>query len=198
MRKRTATRKTRGTAALLGGMLCLASLTPIARACEIKIVWQADLSGIPAVAGAPAPAATAAFDFDFTHPGATVQVNSAHLTGVQGIDLHVIRSYSDRTGPTVMALYSASDGPLPGAFVRHIAPADLRPSADAKIASFADVVQAILSHRAYVTVATKAHPQGEMSGFITMHKEAIFSNDPSDKNHDPALHHAAQARLATP
>lgn len=179
---------------VLGLGLILAGLAAQpARPCELKIVWKADLSGgklTPAVA-TPATG-TAAIAFDFAHPGGTVEVDTKGLQGVQSIDLHVARSYADHTGPAVFTLYTPADGPLPAALTRHIAPSDLRPQADSKIQSFADVVQAVLGGRAYVTVSTRAHPLGELSGFISMRKEAVFSDNPADRSHDPALHHAAR------
>jgi len=166
-----------------------------ARACELKIVWKADLSGdkiAPAVATSATGTATVAFDF--TRPTGAIEVDTKGLQDVRSIELHVARSYTDHTGPAVFTLYTPADGPLPAALTRHITAADLHPQADPKIQSFADVVQAVLGGRAYVTVSTRAHPQGELSGFISMRKEAVYSNDLSDPTHDPALHHAARLR----
>lgn len=166
-----------------------------ARACELKIVWKADLSGdkiAPAVATSATGTATVAFDF--TRPTGAVEVDTKGLQDVRSIELHVARSYTDHTGPAVFTLYTPADGLLPAALIRHIAAADLHPQADPKIQSFADVVQAVLGGRAYVTVSTRAHPQGELSGFISMRKEAVYSDDPHDPAHDPALHHAARLR----
>lgn len=186
------------TAALLGGALCLLVLTLPARACELVIVWKADLSS-PHLSSPqqPAPMGTAAIQFDFAHPGATVQVTTKNVPDVRAVDLHIARSYSDHSGPTVAALYAMKDGPLPSAFTWHISEADLHKQANPKIASFADLVQAVLNGRAYITVATKAHPEGEVSGFITMRKEAVYTDTPGNIAHDPTLHHAAREKPST-
>ncbi len=174
---------------ILGGALCLALLLPTrpVRACELAIVWKADLTG-----SAKTAAGTATIQFDFTHPGALVQINASHLSDVRTIELHVSRSYSDHTGPSVLTLYTPADGPLPAAFRKQVTEADLQTQTAPKIAAFSDLVQAVLGRRAYVLVTTKAHPEGEWSGFITMRKEAVYSDNPADTSHDPALHHAAQ------
>ena len=140
---------------------------------------------------------TAAIDFDLAHPGATVQVDTKNLHDVQAIEMHVARSYADHTGPAVLTLYSAGDGPLPAMLIKHVGEADLHTQTAPKIAAFADVVTAVLNGEAYVTVATKAHPQGELSGFIRMHKEEIYSDSAADSAHDAALHHRAQAHPPT-
>lgn len=179
-------------AALLGGALCLAGLALPARACELVIVWKADLSRSGLAPAVQTPAmGTAAIQFDFVHPGATVQVDAKNVQNVRSVTLHVSRSYTDHAGPTVLTLYSAADGPLPAALTRRVSEADLRKQTNPKINTFADLVQAVLNGRAYVTVATKTHPEGELSGFITMRKEAVYSDNPGDITHDPALHHFA-------
>ncbi len=185
------------TAFGLGLILAGLAAQPV-RACELKIVWKADLSGdkiAPAVATSATGTATVAFDF--TRPTGAVEVDTKGLQDVRSIELHVARSYTDHTGPAVFTLYTRgtrADYVLPPTLVWHIAAADLHPQADPKIQSFADVVQAVLGGRAYVTVSTRAHPQGELSGFISMRKEAVYSDDPHDPAHDPALHHAARLR----
>ncbi len=182
---------------LLPGLL---SFTPAARACELTIVWSAALTGNPLLPPA-APSrstGTASIDFDLAHPGATVQVDTKNVSDVRAIELHVARSYTDHTGPTVLTLYSAGDGPLPARLTKHVTEADLHTQTTPKITAFADVVSAVLNGRAYVVVATKAYPEGALSGVIRMHKEQIYSDNPSDLSHDAALHHAAQARLAAP
>jgi len=181
------------------GLVLVGLAASSARACELKIVWKADLSGgklTPAVATSATGTATVAFDF--THPGGTVEVDTKGLEDVRSIELHIARSYTDHTGPTVFTLYTPQDGPLPPTLTKHIAASGLRPQADPKIQSFADVVQAVLGGLAYVTVSTRVHPQGELSGFISMRKEAVYSDDPSDPNHDPALHHAARVNPPRP
>ena len=179
------------TLATVCGALCFAGLILPARACELVITWKAALTGSQPAPMVQTPATgTAAIQFDFVHPGATVQVDTKNLQDVRSIELHVARSYTDHAGPAVVALYSSTDGPLPAALTRRITEADLLKQTRPKIAAFADLVQAVLNGRAYVTVATKSHPEGELSGFITMHKEAIYSDNPGDIAHDPALHHS--------
>ena len=170
--------------------LCLALPTPPARACELAIVWKADLSG-----SAKMSMGTAAIQFDLTHPGATVQVDTKNLNGVQAIDLRVSRSYADHAGPTVISIYQAAEGPLPVSLTKRVTDADLQKQTSPKIVDLSDVVQAVLNHRAYVVVVTKDHPEGEWSGFITMHKEAVYSDNPADVTHDAALHRAAHSKL---
>lgn len=173
-------------------------LASVARACELKITWKAALT--PSLKGAasvpPAATGTAAIDFDLAHPGATVEVDTKNLTGVRAIEMHVARSYSDHTGPAVLTLYSAGDGPLPAVLTRHVGESDLHRQTAPKVAAFADLVSAVLNGQASVVVVTKAHPEGELSGFIRMHKEEIYSDSASDSAHDAALHHAARAHPA--
>ena len=186
--------------------LGLSLLATVSHACELTIIWRAALTGrasAPSRAAGPAatrPAATgtAAIDFDAADPGATVRVETTGLRDVQTIALHVARSYTDHTGPAVLTLYSAGDGPLPATLTKHVTEADLHAQTSPHVAAFADVVSAVLNGRAYVVVATKAHPEGELSGVIRMHKEQVYSDDPADAAHDAALHHAAQARRAAP
>ena len=140
----------------------------------------------------PTPTAgTAAIDFDLAHPGATVQVETKNLRDVRAIEMHVARSYTDHTGPAVLTLYSAGDGPLPAALTKHVGESDLHRQTAPRVAAFADLVSAVLNGQAYVVVITRAHPEGEMSGFIRMHKEEVYSDSASDPAHDAALHHAA-------
>ena len=187
-------------AALLLGMLGLINLASASRACELKITWKAALT--PSLKGGPsAPSTaggTAAIDFDLAHPGATIEVDTKNLQDVRAIELHVARSYTAHTGPTVLTLYSAGDGPLPATLTKHVGEADLHRQTAPKVAAFADLVGAVLNGQAYVVVVTKAHPDGELSGFIRMHKEEVYSDSATDPAHDAALHHAAQAHPATP
>ncbi len=181
-------------AVLLGGALGIVGLTANARACEVKITWKAALTG---KSSRLAPAAgMAAIDFDLAHPTATVQVDTKGLQDVRAIELHVARSYTDHIGPAVLTLYSAGDGQTPATLTCHVTQADLHKQTAPKIAAFADLVSAVLNGQAYVTVTTKAHPEGELSGFIRMHKEEVYSDSASDPAHDAALHHAARAAAA--
>lgn len=183
--------------ALLTSALGLTCLTTTVRACELQIIWRAALMPIltnskpsPPATLSIAPTGTAAIDFDFAHPGATVQIDTQNVQDVNTIELHVARSYTNHTGPAVLTLYSAADGPLPAKLTKKVTEADLHKQTVPKIAAFNDVVNAVLNDRAYVTVATKAHPEGELSGIIRMHKEQIYSDNPTDSSHDSALHHA--------
>ena len=179
------------TAGVLG--VAFVGLLPAARACELLIVWRADLTGPASLLPSGTPASgTATVSFDFVHPGATVRVDTKNVSDVRSVELHVSRSYTDHTGPAVFTLYSASSGPLPATLIKRVSAADVQKQSDPKISSLADVVHAVLNGRTYVTVATKTHPEGELSGFVTMRKEAVYSDDPSDTTHNAALHHAAQ------
>ncbi len=180
---------------ILAGIVGLASLASVARACELKITWKAALTpGLKGNPSVPMPATgTAAIDFDLAHPGATVEVNTKGLQDVRAVELHVARSYTDHTGPAVLTLYSASDGPLPAALTKHVGETDLHRQTAPRVAAFADLVGAVLNGQAYVVVVTKAHPEGNLSGFIRMHKEEVYSDSASDSAHDAALHHAAQS-----
>ena len=177
---------------LLAASLGLAALGPAVRACEQVVVWRADLTAAPAAPSGTPASGTATVAFDFIHPGATVRVDTKNVADVRLVELHVSRSYSDHAGPVVFTLYSAASGPLPATLTRRVTQSDLQRQTVPKIASFTDVVQAVLNGRAYVTVATKAHPEGELSGFVTMRKELAYSNDPADAAHDAVLHRASQ------
>ncbi len=167
-------------------------LTPPAHACREVVVWSAALAPSPKAPTAGA----AAIDFNFAHPGATVTVDAKSLKNVLAIELHVARSFSDHTGPAVLTIYEAKDGPLPAALTRQVTPADLHPQASAKIRTFADLVQAVLDGRAYVTVVPKAAvsaaaPQATLTGFIGMHKVVTY-DDSAGEVHNSALHHKPQ------
>ena len=191
MKRQEKSKEVTRVARLFLAALCFTLPTLPGRACELAIVWKADLSG-----SGKTSVGTAAIQFDFTHPVATVQVNTKNLSGVQAIDLRVSRSYSDHAGPTVIRLYTAADGRLPRTFTKRITDADLQKQTTPKIAALSDLIQAVLNHRAYVVVVTKGHLEGEWAGFITMHKEAVYSDDPTDASHDPALHRAAHSQAA--
>lgn len=179
-------------------------LTTTAQACELQITWKAalaapkSLSDLSLPAALPLASGTAAIDFDFVHPSATVQVDTKNLHDVTAIELHVARSYTNHIGPAVLTLYSSAAGPLPVTLTKRVTEADLHKQAMPKVAVFSDLVNAVLNGRAYVTVSTTAHPEGELSGFIGMHKEQIYSDNASDSSHDPALHHAAVSPPTSP
>lgn len=172
-------------------------LAPAACACELKITWKAALAS--SMKDTKTAAGTAVIEFDPARPGATVRVDAKGLQDVRAIEMHVTRSYSDHAGPVVLTLYSAAGGgPLPAALTKHVGEADLHKQASPRVAAFADLVGAVLNGRAYVVVATKAHPEGEFSGFIRMHKEEIYSDSPTDGTHDAALHHSHSSVSLTP
>ena len=171
---------------ILSAAFYFSALPRPVRACELAIIWRADMAN-----QAKTSRAAAAIQFDFAHPGAIVQVDTKNLRDVRTVQLHVARSYSDHTGPVVLQVYAASGGQMPPAFTRRVTEADLHRQTNPRITAFSDLVQAVLDHRAYVTVTTQRHSEGELSGFITMHKEAIYSDNPSDISHNAALHHAA-------
>lgn len=181
----------RGAVTVLAGILGLAGLVSAACACELKITWKAALASVPAMSSPGT--GTAAIDFDLAHPGATVQVETKGLQDVRAVEMHIARSYTDHTGPAVLTLYTADGGPPPATLTRHVTEADLHKQVAPKVTSFSDVVSAVLNGQAYVVVTTKAHPEGELSGVIRMHKEEIYSDSALDSAHDAALHHAAQA-----
>ncbi len=174
-------------------------LSATAQACELQITWKATLAVPKSLPAALAPASgTASIAFDFVHPGATVQIDTKNLHDVTAIELHVARSYTGHTGPAVLTLYTSAAGPLPMTLTKRITEADLHKQTTPKVAAFSDLVSAVLNSRAYVTVATKAHPEGELSGFIGMHKEQIYSDSASDSSHDTTLHHVAASPLIAP
>ena len=183
--------------ALLPFALGLASAS---RACELKITWKAALEshakGTPTMPSHTM--GTAAIDFDLAHPGATVQVETKNLQDVQAVEMRVARSYTDHSGPVVLTLYAAGDGPLPAVLTKHVGETDLHKQATPKVATFADLVSAVLNGRAYVVVVTKAHPEGEFSGFIHMHKEEVYSDSAADPAHNAALHHGHPSASFTP
>ena len=199
MKSLTAVEKARGkqcATVLFVGALGFVSLTA-AYACELKITWKAAL--VSSLKGGGPAAGTAAIDFDPARPSATMRVDTRGLQDVRAIEMHVTRSYADRVGPAVLTLYSATgDGPLPATLTRHVGETDLRKQASPRVAGFGDLVGAVLNGRAYVVVTTKAHPEGEFSGFIRMHKEEIYSDSPTDGTHDAVLHHAHPSVSPTP
>ncbi len=169
---------------------------PAAQACELKITWKAALAS--GLKDAKTEAGTAAIEFDPARPGATVRVDTKGLRDVRAVEVHVARSYADHRGPAVLTLYSSANGPLPAALTRRVGEADLHRQTSPRVAAFGDLVGAVLNGRAYVVVTTKAHPEGELSGFIRMHKEEIYSDSPTDAAHDAALHHGRPPVSPTP
>ena len=196
---------------MLGATLALigaASWGTAVRACNTLIIWESDLTlpanppVMPGTAAALPALGKATVKFDFDHPGATFQVEMKDPRDVQQITLHVARTFSDPTGPVLFTLYDAVHGPLPALYTKRVGEADLAKQLSLKILTLADAVHAVLEGRAYVTVKTNPLPKSaktasqaavpqELSGFITMRKEEVFSNQPGDAVHDPALHRAA-------
>jgi hypothetical protein len=170
-------------------------------ACNEVVSWYADLKGgneSPAVRTQASGRAT--FVFDFEHPQATIQVDTQGLQGVEKIEFHACRTYTDVNGPVMSVLYQAKDGPLPTTFSKVITDADIVKVDQPKVGSIKDVANVVVNNQASVVVYTKAHPEGEIAGKITMHKTYVFSDAPGSKFHDPSLHraHEGQAQGGAP
>ena len=169
-----------------------------ARACNTLVVWQADLKGdglSPAVQTAAGGIAVFGFNFhnDVGTPDATVAVDLHDARDVTSIDLRA----GDRTkpGPILFTLYTRKQGKLRGGHLsKTITEADLQRQSDPRIQTFADVVNAVTGHTAFITVNTRAHPTGELRGDISMRKVPIYSADDSSAGHDPRLHEQAAAK----
>jgi len=130
------------------------------------IEWSADLSGAKdsslglqekAVQTPATGKVTASFDFD--HQTITFQGQVKNIVGVSRIELRAARSTGDLSGPVLVTLFDARDGPFTGTFIKTV------PSQ-----SFTQIAAAINNGQAAVVVTTSAHPDGEIAGFILMHK----------------------------
>jgi hypothetical protein len=130
------------------------------------IEWSADLSGArdsswgaqrPTVQTPAAGKLTASFDFD--HKIVTFQGQAKNIAGVSRIELRTTRSKGDLSGPVLVTLFDFHDGPFTGTFAKTVSSE-----------SFMRVATAITNGEAAVVVATDAHPDGEIAGFIEMHK----------------------------
>lgn len=190
--------------------LCiLAQCPPPVPACTEIVSWYADLAEpapppsaivppassspvvkAPAMPSSPVVKGRATFVFDFDHPDAAVTVEARNMPDIRGIELR-LQPLLKTPGATI-ALYSAGGTPFPGSITKTITAADLPKTGPASSLTMADVANAVLARVASVAVCTKAHPEGEVSGVILMHKETVYSDDPKNAYHDPTLHHAAQ------
>ena len=186
-------------ARMLVAVLSVATLAlldaPVARACNTKVVWQADLTGAgftPAVRTSATGKAVFQFNFhnDIGTPDATVIVDLSNVKGVTGIDLRA--GDRDKPGPILFSLYSRKDGRRsPNHFSKTITEADLHRQTDPRIQTFVDVVNAVTGHTAFITVSTRANAAGELRGEITMRKIAIYSAEDTGAGHNAQLHEQA-------
>jgi hypothetical protein len=173
-------------------------------ACSTGVAWYADLTGsgeTPVVTTAGKGRAT--FQFDFEHPVSTVTVSAQDLDDIQRVELTITIPGPIPPNPVAtpgqapppgrsvtIPLYDATQSPFPGSITKTLTLADL-PQTGQPL-TMTDVANAVLTHKATVTIRTKAHPDGEIGGMIAMHKYAVYSDDPKSAFHDPTLHHAAQ------
>jgi hypothetical protein len=125
------------------------------------VTWSADLNGnneTPAVS--TAARATAEFTFDFHARTATFQITPENLQNVATVLLLVKGAEKNLKGAPVLTLYNAAEGPgLSKAYTKTFAN-------DA----FKEIANAVLNGTGVVEVTTKAHPDGEISGVVQMHK----------------------------
>lgn len=201
--------------------LCILAQCPPVPACTEIVSWYADLTGaspppnatapstpkttapsvspaptatIPAAPSSPAVRGRATFVFDFDHPDAAVTVEARDIPDIRSIEMR-LQPLLKTPGATIV-LYSAGDAPFRGSIAKTITTADLPKTGPAASLTMTDVANAVLARVASVAVCTKAHPEGEVSGVILMHKETVYSDDPRSGFHDPALHHASQSQPA--
>jgi hypothetical protein len=130
------------------------------------VEWYADLSGAKdASLGVRAQAVqtratgkvTASFDFD--HQAVTFNVEAKGITGVEKIEVRAARSRGDLSGPAIITIYDSRDGPFTGALTKTVTGR-----------SFTQVSTPIINGQAAVVITTHTHPDGEIAGFIVMHK----------------------------
>ena len=162
-------------------------------ACSTAVRWSADLDGkslTPAVQ--TAASGTAVFAFDFDHPAAMLDLTTSGVTDVQKAELQVRVRKGATTESFAIPLYTAGAEPLTASLHRDLSDTDIPATARAKGIAMADIANAVLAHAATVTVFTAAHPAGEISGVIVMHKYTLYNDDPNSKGHDPALHKKAE------
>lgn len=164
-----------------------------ARACSTAVRWSADLDGkglTPAVQ--TAASGTAVFAFDFEHPAATLDLTTSGVTDVQKAELQVSVRKGATTEAFAIPLYTVGTEPFTATIHRALSDTDIPSPQRAKGIAMADIANAVLAHAATVTVFTTAHPAGEISGVIVMHKYTLYNDDPNSKGHDPALHKKAE------
>jgi hypothetical protein len=196
-------------ASLRGGMakllviVVLLALTPgPAKACNTKVVWQADLTDAELIPDfQPANSGVAVFEFNFHDgigvPDAKVIVDLPNVKDVTSIDLRA--GDSKKPGPILFTLYARKPN-KPGKLARHfsktIIERELKPQSEPKVQTFADVVKEVLEQRAYITVSSSRRATRELRGRITMRKVPIYSPEDSGTGHDPRLHAQAETGKA--
>jgi|SRR5271157_2610534 len=130
------------------------------------VEWYANLSGAKdASLGERAEAVetratgkvTASLDFD--HQTITFNVEAKDIPGVKKIELRTARTRGDLSGPTIFTIYNSHDGPFTGTLTKTVTSQ-----------SFTQVATPIVNGQAAVVITTDAHPDGEIAGFIAMHK----------------------------
>ncbi|MGO9575487.1 MAG: CHRD domain-containing protein [Terriglobales bacterium] len=124
------------------------------------VTWSAEMSGrreIPTVV--TDARGKAGFVFDFPNRRATVTITTRNIKDVEKIELRIRRSAHDASGPAAIVIYDAKDGPYSGRLTR-VLPAS----------RFKELATLVLNGRATVTVCTKSHPDGEITGRVQMHK----------------------------
>jgi len=151
-------------AAIFSGHPCLIGQTDTGGMSNTErmavVTWSADLSGkreIPSVV--TNATGKAGFVFDFSNHEVTVNLVTHDIQDVQRVELRLRRSAHDASGPILITVYEAKDGPFN---------ATLTKTFSAK--HFEELATVILNGRAIVTVSTKSHPDGEITGRVQMHK----------------------------
>jgi len=124
------------------------------------VTWSANLSGRREIPSVTTDATgTAGFVFDFPNRKATINIVTRSLQDVQKIELRMRRAAHDASGPVLITVYDSKDGPFNGTLTKTF-PAT----------RFKELATVILNGRAIVTVCTKSHPDGEITGRVEMHK----------------------------
>ena len=135
--------------------------------------WAADLkahdhtAGIESQSVAVSPTETrstgkATVSFDLERHSLTIKVETAGLKDVTGIELRVARSDDDYDGPSLSSLYEPKNGPFHGSISKTFGDP-----------AYQEIAKVIANGQAVISIVTKAHPQGEISGLITMRKSSM-------------------------
>jgi hypothetical protein len=129
------------------------------------VEWYADLTGakdsshVLAEAVQTPAIGKATVSFDFSQQTAAFKVEAREIKGVQKIELREARERGDISGPTILTIYDAKDGPFLGTITKTIAHQ-----------AFSQLKGPVLNGQGVVVVTTATHPDGEIAGIITMHK----------------------------
>jgi hypothetical protein len=129
------------------------------------VEWYADLTGAKDTSGVLADAVRtpatgkATVSFDFNNQTAIFTVEAREIKDVQKIELRSARARGDISGPTLLTLYDAKEGPFPGKVTQTVVHQ-----------VFNQIKSPVLNGQGVVVITTKAHPDGEVAGIITMHK----------------------------